>query len=94
LPIIALQYLISLQFKNFLVPLSVGLGLLVAALIATEWKYGYIIPYTYCPLNFMTFRKEAAPVFQSINIHLWAFNYFIFFIIIGYLLYIFQKEKG
>ena len=94
LPIIALQYLISLQFKNFLVPLSVGLGLQIASLMATEWQYGYVIPYTYCPLNFMTFRKEAAPVFQSINIHLWAFNYFIFFIIVGYLLYIFQKEKG
>ena len=94
LPIIALQYLISLQFKNFLVPLSVGLGLQIAALIATEWKYGYTIPYTYCPLNFMALRKGAAPVFDHINIHLWAFGYFILFTIASYLLYIFQKERG
>jgi lantibiotic transport system permease protein len=94
LPIIALQYLISLQFKNFLVPLSAGLGLQIASLIATEWKYGYTIPYTYCPLNFMALRQGLAPVFGSINIHLWAFGYFILFTIASYLLYVFQKERG
>lgn len=94
LPIIAFQYLISLQFKNFLVPLSVGLGLLLASLIAAEWQYGYTLPYTYCLFNFLAMIKASNPLNQGVYMHLWALGYFILFTVLSYLLYIFQKEKG
>ncbi len=94
LPIVALQYLISLQFKSFLVPLSVGIGMLVASLTAVEWQYGYLIPYTYCPLNFFVLRNAEIAVKPSFSIHVWAFGYFVLFTIVGYILYITQKEKG
>jgi len=91
LPVIALQYLLSLQFKNFLVPIASGFALLVASLLALNWKYGYLVPYTYCPLNFGENRGLVDP---SINIHLCAIIYFIAFMIVGYFLYIRKKEKG
>jgi lantibiotic transport system permease protein len=47
LPIVGLQYLLSLHFKNFLLPLGAGIGLLVASLIAVQWKYGYTFRYTF-----------------------------------------------
>jgi lantibiotic transport system permease protein len=93
LPIVALQYLLSLQFKNFLVPLSFGLALQVASLLATNWKYGYTIPYTYSPLNFFMI-KGIMPTIEGVNIHVWASGYFAFFTALGYVLYLFQKEKG
>lgn len=94
LPIVALQYLISLQFRNFLVPLSIGIGMLVASLTAVEWQYGYVIPYTYCPLNFFALRNVDTTVTQSANIHAWALGYFLLFTMVGYALYLTQKEKG
>lgn len=94
LPIVALQYLISLQFKNFLVPLSAGIGMMVASLTAVEWKYGYIFPYTYCPLNFFDLRNVETTLSQGPNIHWWAFGYFVLFTSISYILYLTQKEKG
>ncbi len=94
LPIVALQYLISLQFKNFLVPLSAGIGMMVASLTAVEWQYGYYIPYTYCPLNFFLLRSTETTIDKSVNIHAWAVGYFVLFTIASYILYLNQKEKG
>lgn len=94
LPIVALQYWISLQFKNFLVPLGVGIGVLVASLIAMEWRYGFVVPYTYCPFNFFAMRGVNIAGAQNINIHWWAFGYFAAFTVGSYLTYILKEEKG
>jgi lantibiotic transport system permease protein len=91
LPVIALQYLLSLQFKNFLVPVGFGLGFYVTSMIAINWKFGYLVPYTYSALVFL---GQQSPINQKINLHLWAVGYFILFTIGAYLLYIFKKEKG
>jgi len=91
LPIVALQYLISLRFKNYLVPIAGGFALLVASLLALNWKYGYIVPYTYCPLNF---KENQGQVDALVNIHICAVCYFVVFTVAGYVLYITKKEKG
>lgn len=91
LPILALQYLISLRFKNFLVPVGVGFALLIAALGGIKWKYGYIIPYTYSIFNYLISGGYSN---QHINIHLLAICYFAVFTIAGYFLYITNKERG
>lgn len=93
LPIVAIQYLVSLQFKNFLVPLSFGIGLIIASLIAVQWRYGYMIPYTYCPYNMFSARQPGM-VPNKVNFHYWAVGYFIGATLLGYLLYINKKEKG
>jgi hypothetical protein len=76
------------------VPLGIGIGLMVAALIAVEWQYGYFVPYTYCPYNFFEMRGAAMKASQAVNIHYWAFGYFAVFTVASYLIYIFKKEKG
>ena len=94
LPIIALQYLISLQFKNFLVPLSAGLGIMLASLISLEWKYSYMMPYTHCSLNFYSLKKMEGMPNPNINFHAWALGYFAMFMVVSYVLYLTQKQKG
>lgn len=94
LPIIALQYLISLQFKNFLVPIGIGFGLWVASLSALSWKFGYFIPYTYCILNYLKGQANGKAATPGINIHYLALGYFILFTIVSYFLYLTKKEKG
>jgi hypothetical protein len=91
LPIVALQYLISLQFRNFLVPIGTGLGLYVASMISVFWKYGYLNPYSYCALNFL---KKNSKVDPTVNIHAWAAGYFVLFTVLSYILYVTKKEKG
>lgn len=90
LPIVGLQYLLSLHFKNFLLPLGAGIGLLVASLIAVQWKYGYTIPYTYCIMQFL----QGKTTWNGYNIHLFAAVYFVMFTVAGYILYTRKKIKG
>jgi lantibiotic transport system permease protein len=91
LPIIALQFLVSLQFKNFLVPIGTGLAFYVASMLALSWKYCHIVPYTYCALNFKDNRGNLDP---SVNTHAWALGYFVVLTISAYILYLTKKEKG
>ena len=88
LPIIAIQYLISLKYKNFLVSIGVGLVALIGTLIGLSWKYIFISPYSFCPSNFMSGKKEL------FNIYAVSVLYFLVIMTISYALYITKKEKG
>ncbi len=94
LPIVALQYLISLQIKNFIVPIGIGFGLWIASISALSWKFGYTIPYIYTMLNFLKTQQGGRIAVIPFNIHLMALGYFVAITLVGYLLYITKKEKG
>jgi lantibiotic transport system permease protein len=94
MPIVALQYLISLKFKNFLVPVGVGFIIWVGALASLSWKYGHIIPYTYCMFYFLMGGVENKAVIPTFNFHLIALAYFVVITLVSYILYITKKEKG
>ena len=89
LPIVALQYLLSLQWKNFLAPLGIGFGLYVASVVAVHWRFGYWVPYTYCYYEFLGNRSPV-----HVSVHAWATGYFVLFTVVAYILYITKKEKG
>jgi hypothetical protein len=91
LPVIALQFLVCLQFKNFLVAVGGGLALWIASVAAISWKFGYIIPYIYGSLYFL---KVGGRYKQDISIHGWALGYFLILTLLSYLLYVTKKEKG
>ncbi len=91
LPIVGLQYLISLRFKNFLVPVGTGIGMWILSIGMVKWKYSFFIPYTYTSLNFL---KSEPNFLQHANPIPWAFAYFVLFIASAFILYLQQKEKG
>ncbi len=91
IPLLALQYLISLQFKNFLIPIGAGLALVIGGLIALSWKYIYTVPSAYSSLNYFQLLGKKTP---EHNIVIWSLAYFMLFTVLGYILYLFKKEKG
>lgn len=94
LPIIALQYLISLRYRNFLVPVGVGFLLWVGALASLSWKYGYLVPYTYDMYTYLKSGVVNKAVMPEVNIHWMAVGYFVLFTVVSYVLYVNKKEKG
>ncbi|MEP6947193.1 MAG: ABC transporter permease [Acidobacteriota bacterium] len=94
LPIIALQYLISLRSKNFLVPVGLGFVFWVGALGALSWRFGYLIPYTYPMFNYLKDAEKTKAVIPEVNIHMLAMVYFIVITAVSYVLYLTKKEKG
>ncbi len=94
LPIVALQYLISMQYKDFLVPVGTGFIFWVGALASLGWKYGYVIPYTYCMFTYLKGGVVNKAIIPAVNFHLLASAYFVLITIVSYILYITKKEKG
>lgn len=93
LPVLALQYLISLQFKNFLVPIGIGFIVWVLGIGMLSWQYSYIFPYIHGSLDFMISSghlKREMPI----NLQVLAAIYFIVFTAAGWILYVTKKEKG
>lgn len=94
LPIVAFQYLISLRFRSFLLPIGVGFMTWVAALAALPWRYAAAIPYTYCMLDYLkddASKKAAVPPF---DIHAAALVYGLVFVIAGFLLFAAKRDKS
>lgn len=86
LPVIALQYLLSLQYRNFLVPVGVGLGIYILSVMAVKWKYGILIPYIY---SIYSFNGE-----HTDRIYIFSVAYFGVIGLAGYLLFIYKRERG
>jgi hypothetical protein len=93
LPILALQYLISLQYKNFLVPIGAGFAIWVLGVGMLSWSYSYLFPYVHPSIDFLISSgnlKREIPV----NMPLLAFAYFVVITIVSYILYVTKNEKG
>jgi hypothetical protein len=87
LPILAIQYLISIQIKNYMAPIGMGLLMLIGTLIGAPWKHIYISPYSYCFLKITPF-----PI--TFNLYVYALIYFSVIMALSYYLFINKKEKG
>lgn len=95
LPILALQYLISLQFRNFLVPVGAGFVIWFLGVGLLSWEYSYIFPYIHSTLDFLTASGQLGNrKIPPVNIQLLAVIYFALFTIAGYVLYVAKKDKG
>lgn len=93
LPIVALQYLVSLQFKNFLVPIGFGFIFWMLGIGLFSWEYSYFMPYVVCGTDFLissgNLKREVA-----INLQLLSLIYFAVITLVSYLLYVTKREKG
>ena len=93
LPIVALQYLLSIQFKNFLIPVGAGMVIWLLGTLALSWKYSFIFPYLYSA--FEQILAQGGKLHEIVpNIHIMATGYFVLFLVAGYWLYIHKADKG
>lgn len=93
LPIVALQYLLGLRYRNFLVPLGIGFLMWIGALAALPWKFGYLIPYTYSMLDYLK-KNPGSAFIPTVDIHLIALGYAVAFIVAAYVLFQAMKTRG
>lgn len=94
LGISAIQYFLSLRFKNFIVPIGIGLALVIAGIVGLNLHWQQIFKYPYAfPLltsNFM--KKTGRPFLEN---HEWnSIGYFAFFMLLGFFDMKMRKEKG
>jgi hypothetical protein len=94
LGISAIQYWLSLRFKNFIGPVGIGLALLVGSIIAMnyQWRHIYKYPYAFPSLSFDAIQKTGKV--SAENHELYSIGYFVLFILIGFVDLKLRKEKG
>lgn len=94
LGIISFQYWFSLRLKNFIVPIGIGLGLLITALIIMSWKHIDKMPYAYPLRTFMQISGGGLKGNLFENHELNSIGYFIFISVLAFFDMKYRKEKG
>jgi hypothetical protein len=94
LPVVTAEYMLSLQFKNFLVPIGIGFMTWVGALAGLSSRYGYLIPYSYSMMDYLrTYPKSRIPV-VPMPLDWLAMAYSTAFAVAGYVLFVRKSAKG
>jgi lantibiotic transport system permease protein len=94
LGISAIQYWLSLRFKNFVAPVGIGMALVIGGIIALNFHWGHIYkyPYSFPILTYDFTQKTGRPLLEN---HEWnSIGYFVFFILLGFFDMKMRKEKG
>ena len=92
LGITAIQYWLSLRFKNFVVPIGIGMALLITSLILLNWEHIYKIPYAHPVLTFREIKKSNPSFLAN---HEWnSIGYFICFTALAFADMKYRKERG
>ena len=94
LPVVALQYLLCLRYKNFLVPLGAGFLLWIGSLASLTWKFGYVVPYTYGMYTYLGSGVVSKAIMPDVNVHYMAAGYFVVLTALAYVLYVTKEDKG
>src|SRR5215207_8993815 len=94
LPIVALQYLLSLRFKNFLVPVGAGFAVWFLGVGMLSWEYSYLFPYNHGAVNFLTATGHFAGRKLPARVEHLALIYSAAFAFAGWVLYVTKREKG
>jgi hypothetical protein len=86
LPIIGLQYMLSLQFKNFIISIGAGLVLYVGTMPLSRIEISFLSPYSYV-LHYFD---------QKIQAHHYSFAIIYFLVLLGIslALYLKKNDKG
>jgi hypothetical protein len=94
LPIVGLQYLLSLHFRSFIAPLGAGMAMWIVALGGMNWEYSYVIPYTYCGLDYLITLRPNVHRYLPASLQLLALGTFLAFTIAGFTLYARKEDRG
>lgn len=92
LAIVSIQYWLSLRFRNFIVPIGIGLVFVVTSMILMPWEHIDKVPYAFA---FISYGKAGAANGRFLYDHeIYSIIYFIFFTLIAFADLRFRRERG
>ena len=92
LPLVAIQFMVSLRFRNFLVSIGVGLGMVVASMFAIQWKYGFLVPFAYTTKHYMSLTGRSNGANDGM-IYLLSIAFFAVVSVLAYGIYYRRREN-
>lgn len=94
LPIVALQYLLGLRFRNFMVPIGAGFALWVLSMMTLGWKWGWLLPYRYTLHTYLANVGHGNIPPSRIDDPWMSLAWFALFALAGYGLFATARQKG
>ena len=94
LPIVGLQYLLALRFRNFMVPMGVGMAIWILSIGALPWEYNYILPYSHAVIDYTATVPSRVSHALPVAAPVIAAAYFLVFTVAGYVVYALKGDKG
>jgi lantibiotic transport system permease protein len=94
LPIVALQFLISLRVSSFLTPIGLGTLMWVLSLGTLSWKYAYLLPYGYTVMDYLGSSQRTNVATPVIGLLPYALGYFALFTAVGLGMYLTKHDKS
>jgi lantibiotic transport system permease protein len=91
LPLLGFQYLLSLQFKNFVAPIGIGIVCIILGLTIMNWEHVHYYPFIYSFLISRDGRSKVENLHQKIYIA--SVLYFLFFMILAFVTNKFKRER-
>jgi len=92
LAITSIQYWLSLRFRNFIIPVGIGLALLITGFMIHQWEQLYYYPYMYPMIAFWpSFQKD--PVFIN-KAQVFDMIWFVVVLLIAFWDMATRREKG
>ena len=93
LPIVAIQYLVSLRFRNFLVSIGFGLAMVILSIFVLQWKYGYLVPFAYTSKHYMAISDGPLKAGDE-YIYILSLVYFAVVTFVSYIIFIRRKDRS
>jgi hypothetical protein len=84
LAIVGIQFWLSFRFKNFIVPLGIGMTLVIVGLIASQAPESIYFPYAFNILS-ITLGDKMPLTFGMSSVIVYSILWFIFSAVLGYL---------
>lgn len=92
LAVVSIQYWLSLRFRNFIVPIGIGLALVITSMTVLSWEHIDKMPYAFA---FLSYGRTTLPSQRFLDNHeIYSIVYFIIFTVMGFLDLRFRKERG
>lgn len=87
----AIQYWISLRFKNFIAPIGIGLALLITGIMILQWKHIAYYPYAYTPLTYFKNLNKGNTKLVHLN---YSLIWFVAVTVLAFWDTVKRKERG
>ena len=94
LPIVGLQYALALRFRNFMVPMGIGMVIWIVALGALPWEYNWIVPYSHGIIDYTSTVQSRVAHAVPAPLPAIAGGYFAGFVVLGYVMYVARGDRG
>ena len=94
LPIVAVQFLLALRFRSFVLPLAVGMVLWILSLGFLGWEFNYLLPYGYATIDYSSTVQSRVSQQLPASPRVLASSLFAGFTLVGYAVYVTRKDRG